>query len=210
LSYKEYELTAIFEIIYGGSGYKVDDVIYLRGGFTSRDTYTGNISIATLKINKVKSNGAIEEIGIVSKGKYTQIPPKECFLDGGNGTNAKIQVDYKLLENRKMVERTVVLIDSDHLCADLHINHPLPEGVTEGKISLEKHELLLTGDYQGEDAKDVNYQIVRDFTPNIRLPLASKGSFNPELVYKKAFLVLDSKIQDLENRIKELEKSKII
>ena len=41
ISYKEYELGMITEIIDGGKGYKVDDEIYLDGGDPAEDISNG-------------------------------------------------------------------------------------------------------------------------------------------------------------------------
>ena len=80
--------------------------------------------------------------------------------------------------------------------------YSLPTGIKEGKLSIEKWEMILVSNYQGENKIAQPFQVIRDFTPNYRIPLITKNSFNQELIINHALTILDKKIAELENKLK--------
>jgi len=175
------------------------------GGDLAFDIESNKTEPALFKVNEVDSRGAIISFGILSHGKYINPPPKQCPLLGGNGENAIFEVESKVNDDRKLVERSISWIKADHTGSELSLNYSLPASLKEGKLSIKKSEIILKENYSGEDQIDVPFEISRDFTPYLNLPLLVKNSVSYELLINNAFVKLDNKIRELEDRIKELD-----
>ena len=205
ISYKEYELLTVIKPLSGGAGYSVGNKISLDGGVSVQDAVSGINSNSTFVVSHVDANGGITQIKLESKGRYVICPPKECGVIGGNGSGAILLTDYKLLDSRALVERSI--LDAQHNGAQttLVLDAPLPNGVTEGKLSLEKWQLFLTGNYVGETKVNVVYTVSRDFTPNFKLPLLLKGSNSPEVTYNQAIKIIDEEMQSMWEDIEKIK-----
>lgn len=70
-----------------GSGYTANDVLTIVGG-------TG--TAATITVNTVNS-GAIATFTITTRGDYTALATNPVSVTGGTGTNAKFNLNYKVL-----------------------------------------------------------------------------------------------------------------
>lgn len=203
LSYKEYEVDTIWSILSEGRGYKKDEIIHLTGGKPSLDSTTGINKDATFKVKSVGPIGEIKEISLVSKGEYLETPPKESDVSGF-GSDAKFEVTYKIIDNRKTIERVIDFIDIQTDVAHLVLNYSLPRGITQGKLSVEKWEVYITSNYLGESKVNAEFEIIKDFTPIFRLPLLAENSFSHELTHNHAIVMLENKIAELEDRLNQL------
>ena len=202
ISYKEHELSTIYKIISAGKGYRIGDQLTLAGGTASLNI-TDNILNSTKFIaSKVGDEGEIAELNIIDKGKYIEIPPQITDLKGGLGSLASLEVGFKLTDHRAFIERDVQKVEFKGSATIIHLVYSLPTGIKEGKLSIEKWEMILVSNYQGENKIAQPFQVIRDFTPNYRIPLITKNSFNQELIINHALTILDKKIAELENKLK--------
>lgn len=199
ISYKEYELLTLMGIMKGGINYKIGDIITVYGGICSLNLENSTIQPTQFKVEEIEGNGSITSVSLLEKGKYVTIPNLKNEIIGGSGSGAELELQYKELEWKTLI-RTVDIIAKNFATTSLYINYPLPNGVTEGRISIKKWSVTLTGNYIGESKFDVDFQFCKDFTSELNLPLMAKGSLCPELIYNQAMNILDIRISDLEKR----------
>ncbi len=205
ISFKEYELLTVFQVVNGGKGYKIDDVLFLEGGTPSTNISDGIIEKAYLRVADVLPGGIITKATIDKKGKYIEVPAKECKVSGGNGTGALFKVDYKLLDARALIERDIVSIEITDKTI-IKLQYPVPAAVKEGKISVQKYSLLLNSEYNGTDKNGETFLVFGDFTENYNWPLTIPNSFSMHSIINQVFVAQDKKIKELEERLKKLEK----
>lgn len=206
ISFKEYELATLYKIISSGKGYRVGDHVTIGEGVASLNIQDHTLNSTVLEISKVENNGEITEVTIINRGKYIDPPNKITPLKGGIGSGASAEVSYKLTDHRTFINRDIQSIEFKGSSTFVTLVYPLPDGIKEGKLSVEKWEILLTTPLKGENKVNQTFQITRDFTPNYGMPLIAKNSLNQELYINHVLGVLDQKIAELEGRVKELEK----
>ena len=206
ISYKEYEINTIYKILIAGQGYRIGDHLTLGGGTASLNITYHTLNSAIINVDKIGGNGEILEFSLVNKGKYIESPPTTTDLKGGHGSGTSIEVGYKLTDHRSFIERDVLKVEFQGSSTLVYLVYGLPAGIKEGKLSIEKWEIVFSSNYTGENRTTQPFQVTRDFTPNLRIPLMAKNSQNQELMTNHGFAVLDKKIAELEARIKELEK----
>lgn len=207
ISFKEYELLTVYEIINGGKGYKIDDTVFLEGGVPSTNVVDGNAENAYLRVADILPGGIITRVVIDRKGKYLDTPKKECKVSGGNGTGAILKVDYKLLDARALIERDIAAIEVGDI-TKIKLQYPIPSAVKEGKISVRKYSLTLNSEYSGQNKINENFVVFGDFTANYNWPLVIPNSFSMHNIINQVFMAQDRKIAELEKRISELETKK--
>jgi len=212
ISYKEHELLTVFSVLNGGRNYKIDDIVFLDGGVCSHSLEDGFEQRCYLRVAEILPGGIITKLSIENRGKYIEIPEKKCRLKGGNGTGAIIDVDFRLLENRALVERDILDISVGDE-TKINLTYSLPKGVKEGKISTEKYSLTIVGYYSGKQKNSEIFDVTKDFTPHFGWPLLLQNSFSTQSLVNHTLIGIDKiifelkeKIQTLENKIKELEK----
>jgi hypothetical protein len=202
ISYKEYQILTITKILAGGTGYKVGDKLTFDGGVPSVDTSTGLTRNASVIVSQVDEKGGVLQVRLNDQGRYIVSPSS---LVGGNGKGIQVASVAKLCDDRAIVERTISRIDRQ-ITTNIFLDAPLPSGVSDGKLSVEKWEMLLTSNYVGETKINESYAVSRDTTPNLNIPLVLRGSFSPEAVYNLALAILDQEIGSLKTEIAELKK----
>lgn len=208
ISYKEYELSTIYKIISAGKGYKIGDQLTLSGGVPSLNITDNTLNSTKFIVSKIGEEGEIGELDIINRGKYIDAPSQITDLKGGLGSLASLEVGFKLTDHRSFIERDVQKIEFKSAATIINLMYSLPGGIKEGKLSIEKWEIILSSNYQGENRIAAPFQITRDFTPNYKIPLITKNSLNQELIVNHALTLLDKKIMELENQIKELKNGK--
>lgn len=206
ISYKEYEISTVNKIINAGINYKVGDRLNLAGGKASTNIRDNTLNTGIITVNRIGENGEILEISIADHGKYIESPPSITSLQGGGGQNATIEISYRLSDHRTFIERDVESVEFKSAETIIHLVYGLPNGIKEGKLSIEKWEITLTSNYTGITRINQPFQVLRDFTPNYKMPLIAQNAVNQELIYNHTIAILDRKIAELEKRIKELEK----
>ncbi len=206
LSYKEYSCDTLIDIKNGGAGFKVNDEVSPNNGSLSIDIMNGFGEPTTFNIEEVDDKGTITKVSLKKEGKYIVPPGSVVEMHGGEGRGAVFEIAFALLSNRALIEREVSTITFEDKITNVFFDYALPLNISEGKLSVEKWELRLASPYLGETKLGESYDVVRDFTPSLKLPLLVKNSFSRELIINQAFNILDSRIAQLEARIKELEK----
>ncbi len=204
ISYKEYELSAVWGITKPGSGYKVGDTLNFVGGTPSIDTSTGLNLTASVKVKSVDPKGGVKEIALISKGKYIIQPEKSVQLSGSNGSGVVLEVEYNLINNRTTVERVISYIDPQASVAYILLDNPLPAGIKVGKLSCEKIEIFLDRSYDEPSENNSAFALYNDFTAHLNLSLLVPNSFSQEALINRNFLTLDAKIKELEAKISQL------
>lgn len=204
ISYKEWEIQTVNSITNPGKGYRIGNVLTLKGGKPSSDIQSNLKHIASIEVTNTNELGEITVIRLVSKGRYYEIP-KDIVLIGGHGTGAEFDIRFKNCDNRTIVDRDIQHVEFDGENTIFTINYDLPEEVKFGKIGADKWEIYLATPYiEGTRINEV-YEIMRDFTPYAGLPIMAKNSASVDLIFNSAMLIFDNKIKELENRIKKLE-----
>lgn len=205
LTYKEYELLTVIKPSERGKGYKAGDVVSLEGGQVATEVSTGLSQGAAFQITQVGNDGEILQIKLNNKGKYVNYPPVLANVLGGSGEGAVLQVEYKVLDDRSIIEKSVVFITRNSHQTVIELDSALPVGVPDGKLSVAKWQIFLTSPYVGDNKISEVYEINRDFSPNLKIPYITKGSANGEGIYNKAIRTVDEKLAELELRIAKLE-----
>lgn len=204
ISYKEYELLAILEVVNKGANYHQGDILSLDGGIVSMNIVDNTSHATLLRVEEVSADGQINKLSVIHKGIYLQFPNKVNKLKGGHGQGAEISVESSLINDRKMIERQVIAAENEEAVTKIQINFPLPASVTQGKVSVSKYIGYLTSTYVGPTKRDVPYNITRDFSPVLGLPLLVKGSNKIEETFNYTILKLEQKIRELESKITSL------
>lgn len=208
ISYKEYEAILVLDILSGGQGYNKDSELKIRGGDLSIDISNGIGDNSILKATEVDGLGAIKQVGIKNKGRYLTPPKNPVEVYSDNGLGATFELKYNECNNRNILERNIVNINFKENETLITVNYSLPLNLKQGKLSVEKNYLILESQYLGKTQSNTSYQIFRDFTPNFNLSLMSNNSLSPAPIYNRSMQILDSKIQELEDKIKVLENKK--
>ena len=204
ISYKEHEMLIIDSILNNGVNYKAGDVLSLNGGILSTNTIDNTSQSTNFKVDDVDIKGTIKKLTPISKGKYIKFPDKTNNLIGGRGSGAQISVESALVSNRKMFERQVISATNQDSNTIIELNFKLPPAIQEGKVSINKYKIFLTSTYVGPTKKNVNYNIVRDYSPILQLPLLVKGSNKLEEIANHNILRLEQKIKELEDKINRI------
>jgi len=199
--FDEYELDSVVNIIKKGKFYGQGEEFSVPGGELSIDLKSGTGTPTRLKIEEISSNGGIERISLVDAGKYI-VPPSNKIEVLGNGTGAEIELKFSPKGNSSIVERVIKGIQRGENTTTLLLDYSLPLGVKKGKINIEKWELYLVNNYLEESSYGVKYEIYKDFTPNIKLPLALKNNSSPHLIFNHAIQIIDAEIQAIKEKLK--------
>ncbi len=206
ITYKEFEIASIVSISNKGSGYKIGDVLVPNGGQFVKDPQTGYHQSASFKVSNVNDDGGVEAITEVNSGRYIVAPDATSQFSGGFGQGFTGLLDVKPINQRTMVERSINAVEIQGAKTVIKIDPKLPDGVIEGKISCEKWEILLTSNYVGQSVIGATYEIGRDFTPAVNLPLLSANPTNVSASYNLAMNLIDRKLLELQQQIDKLGK----
>ncbi len=210
VSYKEKELLSVFSIIEAGYNYKVGDQVSLLGGDVSFNVESNSNFPTKFSVNEINDRGGIISFGVLENGRYINSPNKQVELIGGEGSGAIFECEFKTLDDRSVLERTIERSNVEEDFTVLTLNYSLPAALKEGKLSLKKSEITLASTYSGENKIDTIYEVARDFTPYLNLPFLVKNSLSTELLINNAFVKLDNKLRQIDLKIEELSKKRLI
>lgn len=207
ITHKDYEIIDINEIVDSGSGYSVGDVVQINKFSPSIEVASNTYNYAELRINSVNDDGGVTSISVEDKGSFIDkiSDSQEIELLGGNGENCKIKVFGNLKEQRTTIERNIVSVERGNGNCKINLNYSIPKEIKNGKVSVNKWELLLSSPYQGQDKIEKICNITRDFTKNFNLPLMSYNSSNQDVAHNESVAKLDSLIKELQNRLDAVE-----
>ncbi len=206
LSFKQYEVDEVVGIFSSGSGYKQGDVICLSGGIPVKNVSENISKPATFQVTKVDSRGGIEDVIITDPGQYINTPNTTTTVVNtfGSGANGGLNLLYKISDKRISIDRVINNViyypESTVLCLD----YDLPENLTVGKLCLNKWEVLLTSNYTGESKLNSKYKVLRDFTPNLKLPVITKNTNNLDVLVNQGFQTIDCEFGKIKSALKNI------
>ncbi len=200
--YDEYELNSVLNIKDGGKFYNQNDILTVIGGELSIDIREGFGYPTKLKVEEVDDNGKITKLSLLNKGKYIVYPTGEIEVNSTSGLNAKLELKYSIIDARAILNRVIKSIQFKNNETYLELDYSLPLGIKQGKLSVEKWEIILNNTFLNPTQYGIKYKMFKDFTPELNLPLLAKGSNCFEILYNESMIKLDSKIKEIENKIK--------
>ena len=203
IMYDEYELNSVISIVKPGRFYQNEEIITIKDGEPSVNVMDGIPYPTKLKIDEVDDNGGIVRLELNQNGKYIVPPHNNCNVISKYGTDALLKLKYKIIDNHETLSKVIKNISFNNNETILELNYSLPSGIKNGKISCKKYEIYLTNLYLGDTLFNVNYEIFKDFTPYLKLPLMLKNSSCPEILFNDALIKIDKEIQELKKIIKE-------
>ena len=195
LTFKEYELSNI-DIKKAGSGFKAGDILSVKGGVCKKDLVNDLTIPADIKVSKVNKNGAIKNIKINTKGSYLDRPDSTLIID-----SAEIDLVFSPSDKRVIEDRSIsnILYSDDKTI--LELNHALPPNLINGKLSVEKWELILNSNYSKETKVNGTYRVLTEFTPNLNLPLLRTDLSKNEAILNQALMIIDKEIKELKDKL---------
>ena len=98
LTFKQYEAIDV-KIKKSGSGFKVGDILTVKGGVCKKDLFNDLMLFCELKVTEVDEDGGIEQLSVASKGAYLEAPEDLHSFD-----SAEIEVTFSDLEKRILQE----------------------------------------------------------------------------------------------------------
>lgn len=202
LAFKEYEVFEVENILESGSGYQKGDVVYLSGGSTVESYSETEDNRASFEITGVGNKGEIRMIRLKNSGRYSEIPDyHNIVLTDGKGSSAEFSVEYKSKTNRTSIRRQIVnrIVSGGKVL--LFLDSAIPDNQKSGVLTVTKDKIVLESEYLGVTNDSASHEIIRDFTPNYRLPFAAPNSQNIEFVFNQAMSVLDRELKRIESRI---------
>lgn len=202
ISFKEYESVLLLDIIDKGINYHNDDLLFVSGGTTSVDIFSPINNSTVLNVIETDLSGGITKLNIKNSGKYLYMPENPVKVYGGKGENLIVELKYNEILNRSIITRTITDIYFSENKTFIIIDYSLPPNLKSGKFSIQKNILHLSTPYTGETGSNISYQIYKDFTPNIKLPLMVKGCISPEVVYNRACMILDAELTKIKDYLK--------
>ena len=198
ITYKEYELNTIVDIINSGSEFFKEENLTIEdeNAQLSMDISSGMGFPTILTVSQVNETGGISQLGVIEKGKYLVHPKNPIKIK-----DATIELNYSEINNRALTERTVASINIKDNQTYLMLDYSLPPNLKEGKLSVEKSILVLDRPYNGPTQNNLSYKIFHDFTPHLNIPLMAKNTLSPDILYNRGMMILDQKIKELENKL---------
>ncbi len=206
ISYSEYELEMLVSICNDGFDYQPNDELTVNGGVVSTDISTGLGFPTKFIVNAVTMNGGISQLSIQHHGQYLEPPNNKALLFGGSGDGAEVELSYRERPIKSKVKRTISKIEFKDNKTIITLDYPINNSIKEGNISVEKYELFLLNKYTGPTERNIPYEIFKDATPNLQLPLLIPNSLSTQLLFNESMRRLDLKIAELDDRIRQIER----
>ena len=195
LTFKEYEAVEV-NVKNGGKGFKKGDLLIVKGGVLKKDLLNDVTFPTEIKITKVDKKGSIKEVSINSKGVYLDTPDSLQVFE-----SAEIELKLSASDKRVIEDRSIsnILYSDDKTV--LVLNHALPPNLLNGKLSVDKWELLLASEYSKETKVNATFKVLTEFTPNLNLPLLRTDLSKNEAILNQALMSIDKEIGELKNRL---------
>ena len=198
----EYEAESVV-INSAGEGYHEGDIILPQGGKLRYNSIDEIDQFVMLEVESTNEDGGVEELSIKSAGAYN-VSPSKTSIKGGQGNGLKISVVYKHKDKRTTEDRSISEIEYKEDHTVIYLSHELPPRVQRGSISATKWEVYISAPYLGENKYDVGYEIYKDFTPNLNIPVIRGNMAANYMLYNEGMMIIDKKIKELEDKINSL------
>lgn len=204
LVFKEYEVFEVENILDSGSGYSKGDVVRLSGGIPVESFSGSEENRASFEVTGVGKNGEIRMIKLKNSGRYSEVPDlSNHVVSDGNGSSAQFSVEFKAKDNRTSVRRQIInRIPTDGKVL-LFLDSAIPDNQKRGVFTVTKDKIVLESDYMGVTNDSALHEIIRDFTPNYRLPFAAPNSQNIEFVFNQAMSLIDNELKKINQRLND-------
>ncbi len=206
ISFKEWEIQSVINLTNPGKGYNQGDILILDGGKSYINVQDNLRQFGKIKVESVDENGSINRFSVVEKGRYSEIPNGLVKLLGGKGENAEANILFKNCDNRVVLERDVENVQFDGQKTIITLTYNIPPEIELGKVGVNKYGMILTSNYEEQTKINEKYEITRDFTPYLGLPLLTKGSLTPDLVINQIAILIDKKFKDQDEKIAKMAK----
>jgi hypothetical protein len=188
----------------GGKNYAKGQVLTLDGGVCKFNTIDGIDVPAEFEVEEVGEDGEVTDIKIKNAGIYVELSTQIYKCTGGTGEGVELSINSSLSDNRSLEERTITDIQYKDGYTEIHINQALPPKTKSGNISVKKWEILLDSEYLSHSKYNAAYEIIKDFTPHLKMPIIRGDLSSGHLLYNESITLLDKKIKELEEKIDEL------
>ena len=199
---EEYAFDSLTRIVDSGTDYLEGDKLFIVGGDLA--VTRGYSEACSFEVSRVESGG-VKALNLLNAGRYLTFPKGPIELGGGNGSGAKIEGLFKASPQVQPLKRIIKEIERTRADGTIRLVHHLPPGMQSGRLSISKCSLLLSANYAGDTKVASKIEVVKDFTPNLKLPLLLRNSQSFVLVHNQALAMLDAKIKRLEEEIQALK-----
>lgn len=201
ISYKEYEIITL-DFLESSEGLKVGDLVYYDE-YAVKDIQTGITEMAEFWVVSTDEKGAVKQLRLKSPGRFIKDLPSQIHLKSSSAFKSPLTVKpmTKVVDSRYPIEKTIMGIENNQSNFLIKLDSSLPVGVSNGKISVEKWQALLTSNYVGPSKILKDIEFIRDFSPYLKIPLIAKNNPNPEIVYNAAILKVDKELKRLADEI---------
>lgn len=195
LNYREYEIFTIKKIICGGSNNVAESVLSVVNDDLSINSFDNSTSPAQLKVETV-DNGAVVSIKVINGGIYSS-PSGNISLSNG----VILEPSYKTLDTIKSLDRVATKVTPDGNNTVIQLDYNIPDFVNAGELVFYKWRALLTEGYKGNSIINCPCEIFRDFTPNLKLPIAIRNSQNFEEIYNQSIRIIDFELGQIKAKL---------
>jgi hypothetical protein len=202
----EYQITKV-DVADGGTDYVVGDIISCAGPLSKLNSSDDTQEHARVEVKSITENGSIESIELISNGTYIAASEEgDIFnIKDGSGSGASLSSRYTLSANKPIEERSISGIERKDNKTIIYLSYPLPISMISGNVSVKKWEAVLDSPYLGVTKAGASYEIIKDFTPNLDLPLIKGELASTPLLYNESMVLIDKKIKELEEQIESLK-----
>tara|TARA_R100000008_G_scaffold75564_1_gene54883 strand:- start:12 stop:884 length:873 start_codon:yes stop_codon:yes gene_type:complete len=203
--FDEYVTTNV-NLLKSADGHKEGDVLYCQGGLTSSSSLDLTGKLCQLIVEQVNKEGQISKLRVFNPGLYIKTPETPVIAINEANKPVEVELEFDLSDNASSIERNVSSISSSLSSSEISLSYPLPEGVSEGEVIIEKQIIHLDREYTYESTSNELCSITQDFSPNHKLPLMAPNNPSFHAVYNKAIEMLEEKLSEMERKIHELER----
>ena len=205
LYYEEWRVSDV-ELVKGGYNLDVGEILYCQEGIVSNSTQNITGQQCEIRVAKVTEKGEVSQVEIHKAGAYTQIPEGKVTAINERDIPVEVKLQFEPAESTPMVQREVESIESTPMESTLRLSYRLPLGVSVGEMMLTKQVIYIDREFNFEDCYRKVCTITKDFSPKNRLPLMAPNAPNTHTIYNQAIEMLEQKLSQIENRLKELER----
>lgn len=194
----EYQISGDYEIIEGGKGYSLNDVM----------VYEGHEGKVFIKPKKLSEEGGVEELELIEEKNFLTSSNIECYIEGGSGNGLEINIFLEDSYQKRHSEAQVKEVSYEEGNSYLILIYDLPNDlIKKGQIKLRRTLITLDRPSTRKDYLFVNCVAEKHhYTPKYQIPIVEPGTVNAPILYSKGAIIMENKLEELEKRIANLEK----
>lgn len=184
-------------VVNGGKGYGLEDVMIFEG-------YEGKVYI---KPSKISQGGVIEEAAVITEKNFLCKDNIVTEIDGGSGDGLEIEIKLTDSNEKSMASRQVKEVIFEKKNSYIRLEYDLPQKIEKGSIKLFRTLVTFKQACLQRDYSFANCIAEKtSFTPRYKIPIVKPGTINAPLLFNEGAIIIEKKIIELENKIRELEK----